>query len=151
MDLFLPVFSVQTINMDQLGSRIKQITSELKEYMETRIDLLVLNVGEQITAWVGLSTQKVMGFFTISFGVLFASIALAIYLGDLLENQALGYLIVSVPLLLLGMIFAFSKPFGIAGSVQKQLMAGILKALEEDRSSVKKLELPEPKEKKKIN
>ncbi len=133
--------------MDQIGSRIKQITSELKEYMETRIDLLVLNVGEQVTAWIGLSTQKVIGFFTISCGLIFASIALAIYLGDVLENQALGYLIVSAPLILLGMILAFFKPFGIAGSVQKQLMAGILKALEEDKSSTKTLKLPEPKEK----
>ena len=136
--------------MDQLGSRIKQITSELKEYMETRIDLLVLNVGEQITAWVGLSTQKVIGFLILSFGLLFASMALAIYLGELLENEALGYLIVSAPLLLLGLIFAFSKPFGIAGSVQKQLMSGILKALEEEKSTSKKLELPEPKDKENV-
>ena len=131
--------------MDQLNSRLKQITSELKEYLETRIDLLVLNVGDQISAWVGLSTQKIIGYLTLSFGLFFASIALAIYLGDLLQNEALGYLIVSVPLLLIGLIFAFAKPFGIASSVQKQLMSGILKAIEEEKPVSKKLKLPEPK------
>ncbi len=133
--------------MDQLSSRLKQITSELKEYLETRIDLLVLNIGDQISAWVGLSTQKIIGYLILSFGLLFASIALAIYLGDLLNNEALGYLIVSIPLLILGLIFAFSKPFGIASSVQKQLMSGILKAIEEEKPAPNKtLKLPENKE-----
>lgn len=132
--------------MDQLSSRLKQITSELKEYLETRIDLLVLNVGDQVSAWIGLSTQKVIGYLILSFGLLFASIALAIYLGDLLQNEALGYLIVSVPLLILGLIFAFAKPFGIANSVQKQLMSEILKAIEEEKPSSKELKIPEHKE-----
>ncbi|MBO6523988.1 MAG: phage holin family protein [Balneolaceae bacterium] len=137
--------------MDQLSSRLKQITSELKEYLETRIDLLVLNVGDQISAWVGLSTQKIIGYLILSFGLLFASIALAIYLGDLLQNEALGYLIVSIPLLILGLIFAFAKPFGIANSVQKQLMSGILKAIEEEKPGSKKLKLPEHKEQEKLD
>ncbi len=137
--------------MDQLSSRLKQITSELKEYLETRIDLLVLNVGDQISAWVGLSTQKIIGYLILSFGLLFASVALAIYLGDVLQNEALGYLIVSIPLMILGLIFAFAKPFGIASSVQKQLMSGILKAIEEEKPGSKKLKLPEHNEQEKLD
>lgn len=139
----------QTINMDQLNTRLKQITGELKEYIETRINLLVLNVGEQVTGWVGISTQKIIGFTVLGCGLFFAAIALAFYLGDLLEDDALGFLVVSLPLLLIGVIFAFSKPFGIAKSIQRQLMSGVIKSIEEDEEQ-EALQLSEGQRKKEL-
>ncbi|RNC80025.1 MAG: hypothetical protein ED557_12910 [Balneola sp.] len=135
--------------MDQLNTRLKQITGELKEYIETRINLLVLNVGEQVTGWVGISTQKIIGFTVLGCGLFFAAIALAFYLGDLLEDDALGFLVVSLPLLLIGVIFAFSKPFGIAKSIQRQLMSGVIKSIEEDEEQ-EALQLSEGQRKKEL-
>lgn len=129
--------------MDQLGNRVKQISNELREYLETRIDLLVLTVSDKITQWIGHSFQRVLGYSILGLGLMFAMIGLAIWLGELLNNPALGYVIVSLPLLLVGMIFAFSKPMGIAKSVQRQFMAEILKSLEEEKST--ELQLPESK------
>tara|TARA_R110000868_G_scaffold37111_10_gene131524 strand:- start:6310 stop:6729 length:420 start_codon:yes stop_codon:yes gene_type:complete len=131
--------------MDQLGTRLKQLSSELREYIETRIDLLVLNVSDQITSWISLSIQKIIGFTIIGTGIFFGMIALAIYIGDILQNEALGYLVVAFPLMLIGLIFVMSKPFGIATSIQKQLMAGVLESLE-DEARNKKIELLESKE-----
>ncbi len=134
--------SVPTISsMDQLNSRLKQITGELKEYLETRINLLVLNVGEQVTGWVGITTQKIIGYSILGCGLFFAAFALAFYLGDLLENDALGFLVVSLPLLLIGVIFALSKPFGIAKSIQRQLMSGVIESIEE--GDVKEKQVPQ--------
>lgn len=132
--------------MDQIGSKIKQISSELKDYVETRIDLFTLNVGEQISHWIGISTQKIVGFIILGVGFFFGFMGLAIYLGELFGNEALGYAAISGFLLLLGLIFSISKPFGISSSVQKQIMKGVLKTIE-DKSSEKKLELPAAKEK----
>jgi len=131
--------------MDQLGSRLKQLSSELREYIETRIDLFVLNLSDQITHWISISIQKIIGFSTIGSGLLFGMIALAIYLGDVLNNEALGFAIIALPLILIGLILAFSKPFGIANTIQKQLMVGVLESLE-DKSDETKLEIEEPKE-----
>ena len=127
--------------MDQLNSRLKQITGELKEYFETRINLLVLNVGDQVTGWVGITTQKIVGYTILGCGLFFAALALAFYMGDLLENDALGFLLVSLPVLLIGVIFAFSKPFGIAKSIQRQLMSGVIESIEEGK--VKEKEVPQ--------
>ncbi len=132
--------------MDQLGSRIKQITSELKEYMEARVDLLVLNIGEQITYWLGESLQKLIGFTILGVGLFFAMIALAIFLGEVLENVALGYLIVSAPLILLGIIFSAAKPRGLARTIQNQFMDGIIKSLEK-KGTKEKLQLPKEQQK----
>jgi uncharacterized membrane protein YqjE len=129
--------------MDQLGDRVKQISTELREYLETRIDLLVLSVSDKVTQWIGHSFQRILGYSILGLGMMFALIGLAIYLGDLIDNEALGYVIVAAPLLLLGMIFAFSKPMGLAKSIQRQFMSEILKSLEEDQSS--NLQLPESK------
>ncbi len=130
--------------MDQLGSRLKQLSNELREYVETRIDLLVLTVGDQVSQWIAKSTQKIIGFSVIGCGLFFGMIALAIYLGDLLNNEAIGYLIVAGFLLIIGLVLFIAKPFGIAKSIQKQLMAGILKALEDEQTS-EKLVIKEPK------
>ena len=130
--------------MDPLGSKIKQITGELREYLETRIDLLSINIGEQVSLWVGITTQKIVGFTIIGCGLFLGCIALAIYLGDVLGHEALGYVAVAAFLLVIGLIFLIAKPFGIASSIQKQIMAGVLKTI--DHENPKKLELPEPKE-----
>lgn len=129
--------------MDQLGSRLKQLSSELRDYIETRIDLLVLNVSDQVTQWISSSIQKIIGFLIIGSGFLFGMIALAIYIGELVNNEALGFAIVSLPLFLIGLILMLSKPFGIAKTIQKQLMAGVLESLEDEKEKIV-LELKEP-------
>lgn len=138
--------------MDQLSSRLKQLSSELREYIETRIDLLVLNVSDQVTGWVSSSIQKIIGFSIIGSGLFFGMIALSIYLGELLHNEAIGYAIVALPLLLIGLILAFSKPFGITKTIQKQLMVGVLESLEEDKEKITlKLKEPEDLKQGKVN
>lgn len=138
--------------MDQLNSRVKQITNELKQYVETRLDLLVLNIGEQITKWLGESIQKLIGFTVLGIGVFFGMIALAIYIGELLGNVAIGYLIVSAPMILIGLLLASAKPKGIAKSIQNQFMDGILKSIEKkEQDTLEKLPAPEQKVLKKGN
>ena len=122
--------------MDQLGSKIKDLSEELKHYIETRLEILLLDISEQLTSWVGQSVQKGVGILLLSTGILFSLIALAIYLGDLLDNQSLGFLIVSLPLILLGTIFSITKSKGLANKVQDQFMKGVIKALDEKKTDV---------------
>ena len=128
-------------DMDQVGSKLKQITTELREYFETRIDLMVLDISESVTRWLGIHIQKLIGYTILGVGLVFASIALAIYLGELLGHPAIGYAIIALPLLLIGLFFAFSKPKGIARNIQNQFMAEILEALDDGEES--SLKLPE--------
>ena len=104
--------------MDQLGHRLKQLTVELKEYIETRLELLLLDFSEQITSWLGQTIQKTVGILLLTIGFFFGAFALAIYLGDVLGNESLGYLIVSIPFLLIGTIFAVTSSKGLATKVR---------------------------------
>lgn len=127
--------------MDQFSSRIKQLTNELKEYFEIKLNLAVLNIGEQLSRLLGESIQKLIGYVIIGIGFFFGLIALAIYLGELLNNEAIGYAIIALPLLIVGLFLILSK--GIAKGIQNKFMSEVLKALEDDKPEV--LKLPESK------
>ena len=135
--------------MDQLGHRLKQLTVELKEYIETRLELLLLDFSEQITSWLGQTIQKTVGILLLTIGFFFGAFALAIYLGDVLGNESLGYLIVSIPFLLIGTIFAVTSSKGLATKVQNQFMKEVIKAIDQKEEKAK--QLPEKSEKEQIS
>ncbi|MEX0609230.1 MAG: phage holin family protein [Balneolaceae bacterium] len=132
--------------MDQLGERIKHIINELKDYVETRLELVIVNISDKVTLKIGQSIQKLLGFSLLAIGLLFALVALAIFLGELFDQRSLGYVIVSAPLLLIGVFFAFGKPRAIARGIQESLMEEIIEALEDKIEEIppnKKKELAE--------
>jgi len=136
--------------MDQLGQRLKQLSGELKSYFETRLDLFVINVGEQITAWVGASAQKIVGYVFLAVGLFFGLISAAIYIGDLLNEPALGYLIVGTPIVLIGIVLVAMKPGAFARNIQQQIMKDILKSID-SHSDEHKAMLEPGKEKEKTH
>lgn len=138
--------------MDQFSTRIKEISGDIKSYLETRIELIVINVSEKVTLWIGYSIQKMTGYIILASGLLFAIFALALYLGDLLGHASFGFLIVSVPLIILGCIYALSRPKGMARNIQSQFMSEVLKALEEtEKEELPKLPLPEQEQEEKTD
>lgn len=134
--------------MDPLANMLKQITSDIKSYLEARIDLLFLSVSDTITRWIGQSVQQLLGLSILLLGLVFALTAGSIALGEWLNHPWLGYLIVSLPLLIIGGIMLFSRPSALSKSIQKQLMSDILRSLDEKESVQKALPSPKQKEKK---
>ncbi|MFN1834078.1 phage holin family protein [Balneola sp. MJW-20] len=125
--------------MDHLGERIKNISSEIKDYVETRLELTVINISERSTWWVGKGIQRMVGFSIFGVGMLFVLFALAIWLGDLLDNTYLGYLIVSAPLLIIGGYFAFTSSHSFAKKIQYEIMDDIINEFENGNSRPKSL------------
>ncbi len=129
---------------DQLAEKLRSITSDLKLYIEKRIELVLLNAGEQISQWMAASLQRVTGALLILGGVSFLLFALAIYLGNILESESLGYVLVSLPLLILGFLFVYLKPKGLLKQIEQIFEAEVIKALNQNgRAGQKKLESTE--------
>lgn len=118
--------------MEDLGNRIKHITAELKEYVETRLELVFLNIGDRITFLIGQSVQTFAGYAVLAIGLIFGMTALAIYLGELLDERWAGYAIVGAPFLIAGLIFIFSKPQFITRRIQNQILSELIAAFEEE-------------------
>ncbi len=128
--------------MDQLGQRIKQVSNELKGYVETRIELLILNLSDKGTLWLGNMIQHSVSFIILGTGLLFSLIALSFYLGELLNNNALGFLIVGGFLFIVGIILVLAKPKNISRKIQQQIMHDVIEALEskKENETIKYLE-----------
>lgn len=127
--------------MEDLGNRIKHITNELKEYVETRLELVFLNVGDRITYLIGQSIQTFAGYVVLTIGLIFGMTALAIFLGELLDERWAGYAIVGAPFLIAGLIFIFSKPRFITRRIQNQILSELISAFEDEEEDEKPKQL----------
>ena len=117
---------------DQLGQRLRTISADLKLYFEKRMELVMLNAGEYISGWMAASVQRATGAILMLGGLCFLLVALAIYLGDLLGSASLGYVLVSLPLLVTGGLFSYLKPRGVFERLQHSFEEEVLKAIEQD-------------------
>lgn len=137
---------------DQLGNRFRTITGDLKLYIEKRIELLLLNIGEQYSQWMAESIQKLTGIFLLFGAIVFILVAIAIYLGELLQQPGLGYVIVSLPLFITGLFFFYLKPRSLAENLQHHFESELIKALtqnsEDEKGNNEPLNLPESTEEK---
>lgn len=131
---------------DRLGERLKTFSADLKMYFEKRVELIMLSTGEYVSGWIAASLLRAAGGILILLGFSFLMVALAIYLGNVLESESLGYLAVAVLLLLCGILFLYLKPKGILNKLQQQFESEVIKAIEQDGIfEHKKIESPEDK------
>ena len=117
---------------DQLGRRLKAISGDIKRYVEKRVELLLLDIGEHFSKMMAESVHKIAGIILLAAASVCLLVALALYLGDLLENDSLGYVLVSIPLLLFGTLFIYLKPRSMLERIQNHFEKEIVKALSVD-------------------
>lgn len=108
---------------------MKTITTELKLFLEKKVELLILNIGGEIARVVGESVQRVVGFAIVAVGLLFLLIALAIWLGELIGVASLGYVAVGLPLLIIGLVMFTLQSRGITTKVKNQFESALLNAI----------------------
>ncbi len=119
-------------NNDRLGRRLRAITGDLKLYIEKRVELLLLNVGEHFARMMAESVQKVAGIVLLSGASVCLLVALALYLGELLNSDSLGYVLVSIPLIVAGLMFYYLKPKSMVEKLQNHFEGEIIKAISMD-------------------
>jgi uncharacterized membrane protein YqjE len=96
--------------------------SDIRTYVENRIELFSITVAEQIASTVSDSIQKFIGLLFLSFGAVFLWIALGFFLGDLLNSQALGFFLAALPLLILGTVFYKKSSKNIERKIQADII-----------------------------
>lgn len=90
--------------------KIKEGIKEVKHLIETYIDLIRLKGKKSLVEVSSRITFGLLSIVLLSIGFTFFCVALALYIGVLLESFALGFLIVGiVPFLLLFLMQVFKK------------------------------------------
>lgn len=108
----------------------KKLPGEVREYVEKRIQLAALTISEKISKVISNSFQKVAGIILLAGGFLFAWFALCYFLGDLVNNTSLGFLLGSLPLLVLGIVLYKAKFKSLSEKIQADVITGILQKID---------------------
>jgi len=96
--------------MEDLKAKASDLTDSISDYVNTYYKLKVLNVADKATTIGSSAISSIVVLFLGIFVLLFSGIALSIWLGGLLENPALGYLIVAgLYLLIIFILVALRK------------------------------------------
>jgi hypothetical protein len=81
--------------MEELKSKAGDLTDSITEYIQSYYKLTLLNAADKATSLAASTLATVAIVFLGIFVIFFGGIALAIWLGNLLDDAALGYLLVA--------------------------------------------------------
>ncbi len=92
---------------NSITDNFKEFTTATQDYIESSISYHKLDLFKKIMKGVVSGTYKLILSFFLLIALLFLSVALAIYLGELLDSLALGYLIIGLVYLVLMVVLTF--------------------------------------------
>lgn len=109
------------------------ITSDVREYIEKRIQLLTLTIAEQVSQIMAESFQKVLGLFILSFALFFLWFAFGFLLAEIIGSISAGFAIASIPLFIFGFILTRTKSKRLTEKIQAQLISRVFDDLEKKK------------------
>lgn len=87
--------------MEEFKLKAETLTKSVGEYFDTYYKLTVVKAADKATGIAASSLAGLATFFLAIFVLFFSGLALGVWLGNILENQVLGYLLVAVFFLIL--------------------------------------------------
>ncbi len=115
-----------TRDTEQQETHKDTLAAEIKAYIETRVQLITLTIAEKISLIVAHSLQKLLGLILMAAAVYFIFFALGFYLGELLDSNSLGFAIVSLPFLILSLIFINRKSKKLTEKIQADIISKMI-------------------------
>lgn len=109
-----------------LFNNLKNFINELKEYVDNRIELILLTVSEKLSEIIAESVQQIVVVLFYVIALILALFGLSYYMGEVVGNTALGFVIVSASILLIGIIIQIIKPTCLSNKIKKQLANKII-------------------------
>lgn len=114
------------------GNIKKNITAEVRQYVEKRLELFSLTIAEQVSKILAESFQQVLGMFILSFALFFFWFAIGFWVGELIGSISAGFAISAIPLFLVGYILMKGHSKKISEKVQAQLISKVIDDLHSD-------------------
>lgn len=87
--------------MEEFKMKAETLTKSVGEYFDTYYKLTVVKAADKATGVAASSLAGLATFFLSIFVLFFAGLALGVWLGQVLENDVLGYLLVAVLFLIM--------------------------------------------------
>ncbi len=114
---------------DSLEDSIRKLPRDIRLYIEKRVELLFMELSGEFSSLISQSVYKAVGAIFLSLALILLLFSLSLYLGDILNNQSLGYLVTSLPILIIGLLFVSLRPKFILKRMRKQIYTAMLKSI----------------------
>jgi hypothetical protein len=113
--------------MENIAENIELLYQKVEKYSKTSFELLQLSAIDKTSDILSsLAVVIVLSFISAMF-TLFLNIGISLYLGDLLQNYVLGFIIVAVCYLLIGIIIYIFRKSLIKTPIDNLIVSKFLK------------------------
>ncbi len=119
---------------DSLINNLKKLPGEFKALVEKRIELFALEMGERITGLIAHAMYRVTGILFLSVGLILILFAASKLVGDLIGSEGLGFILVSLPIVILGAMFFLRRPRSMVMATRDKMLHQFLKDMQEQLS-----------------
>lgn len=109
-----------------IGNDVRHFTSEMKKYAENKVKLAILNAGERLSRAIADSTGKIAALLLLGIAFLYLLVALALFVGNILHNLVLGFVVASGPGLIAGLFIFILAPSKIARKMQDKIVEQVV-------------------------
>lgn len=110
------------------------IGEDLKLYIENKVQLLLIRLTDDISFLLANTIQRIVGILFVFCGVLFAWLALAFYLSELLQSNSLGFLVAAIPPLIAGFFIGKYRSKKLSKKIQAMMIKKLLDEIESNPS-----------------
>lgn len=105
--------------------RVNELKRDLTEYLEARLQLIALKGVESLTSLLTKLVQKITTLVFSLIALLFLMIAAAFQIGEWLDSTALGFALIALPFLILGIYFHHTRSKTLSSKIEKELFQAI--------------------------
>jgi hypothetical protein len=119
---------------DSLADKLKKLPSEFKALVEKRIELFTLEMGERVANLITHAMYRVTGVLFLALGLILILFAASKLVGDLIGNEGLGFVLVSLPILLVGFMFFLRRPRTMVIRTRDRMLNQFMKDFQEQMS-----------------
>jgi len=119
---------------DSLINNLKKLPAEFKALVEKRIELFALEMGERISGLIAHAMYRVTGILFLSVGLILILFAASKLVGDLIGNEGLGFILVALPVIIMGIMFFLRRPRSMVIATRDKMLHQFMKDMQEQLS-----------------
>jgi hypothetical protein len=122
--------------MESAVKNIEVLYEKAKEYTQTTIELYKLIAAEKTAEVLASLVFRIVFLFLAAFFILFSSIGLSFYLGELLHSTAIGFLLVSFVYLILAILLYSFRDKWIKAPISNLIIKELLYSKSKGKSDL---------------
>lgn len=129
---------------DSLINNLKKLPGEFKALVEKRIELFALEMGERISGLIANAMYRLSGILFLSVGLILILFAASKLVGDLLGNEGLGFILVALPIIIIGTMFFLRRPRSMVMATRDKMLQQFMTDMQEQLSQLEDSEQGSP-------